>query len=101
MSAKPVPPMPDWLRLVADDSSVGAKDFAAILGVCVHTLNDRIADGLVPPPDYRLGAEEFAKWKPRRNNWKWHDDRDHKVPTRKWRVATVKQFLAGASEGAA
>ena len=42
----------EWLRFVATDSAIKAKDILDIFDMCDETLNSRIREGNFPKPDF-------------------------------------------------
>jgi hypothetical protein len=42
----------DWLRFVANDSAIKAKDILDIFDICSETLRSRISEGNFPKPDF-------------------------------------------------
>jgi hypothetical protein len=65
--------MPDWLRVVADDSSIRIGDFAAALGISTRALDMRVRRGQAPPADWKS---------------------IHGTTRRQWRGATVRKFFS-------
>ncbi len=41
-----------WLKFVATDSAIKAKDILDIFDICINTLYDRIKAGNFPKPDF-------------------------------------------------
>jgi len=42
----------EWLKFVATDSAIKAKDILDIFDICIQTLQSRISEGNFPKPDY-------------------------------------------------
>ncbi len=80
--------IPQWLYEVAPDSALNAMDFAAVLGICKRTLNERIKGGIVPPADFRHTA--YGK----NPKYGLHVGVHH---GRQWYIKTVIKYLEALS----
>ena len=73
---------PAWLKEVAPDSTLNAKELMRMFNVCQATIYNKVKEGTFPPPDFSyLTYKEFdASRKTRRHR-------------NQWKVSTIRKFF--------
>lgn len=81
MKAMDKPRIPDWMRELPDNATIGPVEVAQIYGVCASSVGRCVERGRIPPPAFELKRA---------------------IGTRKrWRLGELRKHVKAAAKGAA